>query len=220
MGCRMIYFCVMTSTSIKPNDPVTEYQKYFPPSFTLETPRVLLRLISQNDVPDLSLITKNKEIWKYFTKDLSDDTALHQWIDEALAERAQGKRMPFTIFDKDTKTICGSTSYGNISFFDKRVEIGWSWLGVDYMSTGVNRHAKFALLSFAFEAMKMERVEVKTDNLNERAKAALLKIGMRPEGVLRSHMQMHSDRRRDSVYFSILKDEWEETKTLFFGSLI
>jgi len=68
--------------------------------------------------------------------------------------------------------------------------------------------------------MKLERVEVKTDNLNERAKAALLKIGMRPEGILRSHMQMHSNRRRDTIYFSILKDEWEEVKTLFFGSLI
>jgi RimJ/RimL family protein N-acetyltransferase len=88
------------------------------------------------------------------------------------------------------------------------------------MGTGVNRHAKFAMLSFALEVMKMERVEVKTDNLNERAKAALLKIGMKPEGVLRSHMQMHSNRRRDSIYYSIIKEEWEEVKALFFGDLV
>ena len=87
------------------------------------------------------------------------------------------------------------------------------------MGTGVNHHAKFALLSFAFEAMKMERVEIKTDNLNERAKMALVKIGMKAEGVLRSHMQMHSNRRRDSIYYSMLREEWETVKLLFFADL-
>ena len=210
----------MTKIITTSMDPIALYKRFFPESFTLETPRVLLRLIDQEDVPAFSTLTKDKEIWKYFTKDLSDDTVLDTWIDEALTERASGKRMPFTMIDKDSKTICGSTSYGNISFYDKRVEIGWSWLGTEYMGTGVNRNAKFALLSFAFEAMKMERVEVKTDNLNERAKMALLKIGMKPEGVLRSHMQMHSDRRRDSIYYSILKGEWEEVKSLFFSEMI
>jgi RimJ/RimL family protein N-acetyltransferase len=85
---------------------------------------------------------------------------------------------------------------------------------------GVNKHAKFALLSYAFGVMKMERVEIKTDNLNERAKAALLKVGMIPEGVLRSHMQMHSNRRRDTIYFSILKSEWEERRARFFPEMI
>ena len=210
----------MTKIITNLTDPIAEYKGFFPKSFTLETPRVLLRLLDQADVPAFSRLTKNNEIWKYFTKDLSDDTVLEKWIDEALAERTAGKRMPFTIIDKDTKSICGSTSYGNISFYDKRIEIGWSWLGTEYMGTGVNRNAKFALLSFAFEAMKMERVEAKTDNLNERAKMALLKIGMKPEGVLRSHMQMHSERRRDSIYYSILKDEWEDVKLLFFAEMM
>ncbi|MBC7827547.1 MAG: GNAT family N-acetyltransferase [Chitinophagaceae bacterium] len=208
---------------INPADPVDTavlYQKFFPRSFVLETPRVILRLLERNDQHLFSPLTKSNEIWKYFTKDLSEESALKQWIEEALMERTNSKRMPFTIIDKDTKSICGSTSYGNLSFFDKRVEIGWTWLGTEFMGTGVNRQAKFALLSFAFEVMKMERVEVKTDNLNERAKTALLKIGMKPEGVLRSHMQMHSNRRRDSVYYSILQEEWENVKSLFFADLV
>jgi RimJ/RimL family protein N-acetyltransferase len=85
---------------------------------------------------------------------------------------------------------------------------------------GVNKSVKFALLSYAFEVMKMERVEAKTDFLNERAKAGLLKVGMIPEGVLRSHMQMHSGRRRDSIYFSLLRSEWPERKPLFFAELM
>ena len=220
MGYTMRYFKVMIKIDIDSMDPVNEYKRFFPKSFTLETPRVLLRITDLEDLPALSRLTKNLDIWKYFTKDLSDDTTLENWVKEGLAERVAGKRVPFTIIDKDTKTICGSTSYGNISFYDKRVEIGWSWLGTEFMGTGVNRNAKFALLSFAFESMKMERVEVKTDNLNERAKMALLKIGMKPEGVLRSHMQMHSQRRRDSIYYSILKGEWEEVKSRFFAEML
>jgi RimJ/RimL family protein N-acetyltransferase len=195
------------------------YQKYFPDDFTLETPRVQLRLLKPEDVHALKILAKNADIWKYFTFDLSDDTALMNWIDEALAGRRVFNRMPFLIIDKDNNQICGSTSYGNISFYDKRIEIGWSWLGIDFMGTGVNRNAKFALLSHAFEAMQMERVEVKTDYLNERARAALLKIGMYEEGVLRSHMQMHSNRRRDTVYYSIIRDEWLAVKKRFFPDL-
>ena len=116
----------MNTTTTELIEPLAEYKRFFPATFSLETPRVILRLISQQDIEHFSRITKDKEIWNYFTKDLSDDVALEQWIEEAWAERANGKRMPFTIIDKDTKEICGSTSLGNISFYDKRVEIGWS----------------------------------------------------------------------------------------------
>jgi RimJ/RimL family protein N-acetyltransferase len=201
-------------------DPPAEFKKYFPSSFSLETPRVVLRLLNENDYDDFLPITKDPDIWKYFTKDLSSEDELKLWVEEAIRDRNSGKRAAFTIFDKDTKTICGSTSYGNISFFDKRIEIGWTWLGTTYIGTGINHHAKFALLSFAFEVLKMERVEVKTDNLNQRAKSALIKIGMKPEGILRSHMQMHSNRRRDSIYYSIIKEEWEPVKALFFADMI
>jgi RimJ/RimL family protein N-acetyltransferase len=139
---------------------------------------------------------------------------------EAFAEKELFRRMPFLIYDKDAKQTAGSTSFGNISFFDQRVEIGWTFLGPEFIGTGLNKQAKFALLSFAFEVMKMERVEVKTDVLNERSKSALLKVGMIPEGVLRSHMQMHSNRRRDTIYFSILKSEWPERKESFFAEIL
>jgi RimJ/RimL family protein N-acetyltransferase len=198
----------------------SEYGSYFPSAFTLETPRVLMRLLAPEDLKHLSALGKDKSIWTWWVQELNEEAAMKRWIDDMLQERIQEKRMPFTVIDKDGYTICGSTSFLNISFYDKRVEIGSSWLGTDFIGTGVNRQAKFALLCYAFEVMKMERVEVKTDNLNERAKAALLKVGMIPEGVLRSHMQMHGNRRRDSIYFSIIKDEWPERKALFFNDLV
>ena len=75
------------------------------------------------------------------------------------------------------------------------------------------------MLSYAFDVLKWERVEIKTDNLNERAKQGLRKIGATEEGVLRSHMQMPSDRRRDSVFFSILKNEWPTIKNTIFKDI-
>jgi N-acetyltransferase len=176
--------------------------------------------MQMEDYENLKAIAQATGLWKYFTKNLAEPSELKQWMQEALQEREEGKRMPFVVIDKDEQKICGCTSFGNFSFYDQRVEIGWTWLGEEFLGTGVNRQAKFALLSYAFEVMKMERVELKTDNLNERAKTALRKIGAKEEGVLRSHMLMQENRRRDSVYFSIIKEEWQKVKRNYFGELL
>lgn len=181
---------------------------------------MVLRPMKEDDYDVLLPLSSDPEIFKYFTKDLSQPEELQAWMGEALKGKSEGTRMPFTIYDNDEKQICGCTSYGNISFYDKRIEIGWTWLGPQFIGKGVNKQAKFALLSYAFEVMKMERVEIKTDVLNERARAALIKVGMKPEGVLRSHTQMHSNRRRDTLYFSILRSEWGERKQSFFAELM
>lgn len=197
------------------------FKKNFPPDFSMETLRVIINPMKTQDYDIfLPLTTKSPGLWKYFTRDLSQPEQLKEWVNDAMKEKEEFRRMPFTITDRDTNEICGSTSFGNISFYDKRLEIGWSWLAEDYIGMGVNMAVKFALMSFAFDIMQMERVEAKTDFLNERAKAGLLKIGMIPEGVLRSHMLMPDGRRRDSAYYSILKAEWKERKGLFFSHLM
>ena len=198
---------------------MTEYKKFFPDSLVLETQRVQLRLMRLDDYEHLQPLTQSAELWKYFTKNLADPNELLQWIQDAIQEREQCKRVPFVVLDKDEQKICGCTSFGNISFYDQRIEIGWTWLGEAFRGTGVNRQAKFAMFSYAFEVLQMERVEIKTDNLNERSKAALRKVGAFEEGVLRSHMVMHDKRRRDSVYYSILKNEWPKVKVAYFGEL-
>jgi RimJ/RimL family protein N-acetyltransferase len=200
--------------------PGPEFIKFFPSDFELETTRVVIRPLKLEDYDAYFHLTRSKETWQFFNKDLSVESEIRNWFDEALKDKAEGKRMPFTIIDKDTKEIAGSTSYGNISFFDKRIEIGWSWLGPGYIGMGVNKHVKFSLISYAFEVMKMERVEAKTDVLNEKAKGGLIKAGMIPEGVLRSHTQMHSDRRRDTIFFGLLKSEWPERRKQFYGEMI
>lgn len=189
------------------------------PDINLATDKVLLRPLRQNDLAAFSLLTGDVSLWKYFTFLLNQETELQRWITLALQEKNEGKRIPFTVVEKATGKVCGSTSLGSISYFDKRIEIGWSWLGTAYQGTGINFHTKFCLLNYVFELLSFERVEIKTDNLNERAKQALRKIGAKEEGVLRSHMQMPGNRRRDSVYFSILKKEWPEIRSSVFKDI-
>ena len=189
------------------------------PELKLETDKVILRPIQHLDIASFARIANDASIWKYFTFLLNKPAELQRWVETALKEREERKRIPFTIIEKATGDICGSTSFGSISYYDKRIEIGWSWLGKQYQGTEINFHAKFSMLSYAFDVLDWERVEIKTDNLNERAKQGLRKIGAREEGVLRSHMQMPLNRRRDSIFFSILKNEWPAIKNSIFKEI-
>src|SRR4029078_3997393 len=159
----------------------------------LETDKVRLRPMEQEDIVSFARLANEPSLWRYFTFLLNNSAELQRWVETALKEREEGKRIPFTIVDKATGEICGSTSLGSISYYDKRIEIGWSWLAKHYQGTGINFHAKFSMLSYAFDVLDWERVEIKTDTLNERAKQGLRKIGAKEEGVLRSHMQMPLD---------------------------
>ena len=193
----------------------SDFDKYFPLDLSLETDRVQLRILKWSDIEKLKPLTASDTSWNYFTKALNDEASYDAWMKEALLDYGSQKRVPFVIIDKQRNAYAGSTSYGNISFYDKRIEIGWSWLGDAFKGTGVNTHAKFLLMRYAFETLGFERVEIKTDNLNERSKAALKKIGAKPEGVLYNHMQMLNNRRRDSIYFAVLKNEWPAVKEKF-----
>jgi RimJ/RimL family protein N-acetyltransferase len=137
----------------------------------------------------------------------------------AFADRLANTRRPFTIIENASGKIAGSMSMGNISIHDLRLEIGWSWLGKQFRSTDINRHSKYTMMKYAFDELNFERVEFKTDVLNERAKRGLEKIGGKAEGVLRSHMTMWNNRRRDSIYYSVLKNEWPELKQTIFKDI-
>jgi len=186
------------------------------PDLILETNRALLRPIAENDFEYFLKLAQDEGMWQYFTLNLADKDHLSKWMDMALNDRNAGTRRPFTIIDKSLNQIAGSTSIGNISYHDLRFEIGWSWLGKDFRSTGLNRHAKYSMMRYAFEELDFERVEFKTDVLNERAKQGLRKVGGKEEGVLRSHMTMWNNRRRTSIYYSVLKNEWPQLKETIF----
>lgn len=165
-----------------------------------------------DDFNSFEILTKDKSMWIYFTSDLSDRADLHYWIDTALSDMENKTRLAFTIIEKSSDNPVGSTSFGNISFRDRRIEIGWTWISREFQGKGVNSQIKYLMLKYAFETLDFERVEIKTDVLNIPARKALLRIGAKEEGVLRSHTLMTHGRRRDTIYYSILRSEWESIK--------
>jgi len=190
-----------------------------PLSLALQTGKVILRPMEENDFDIFFELAQDEDAWKYFTVNLADKDQLRKWMEAAFADKAANTRRPFTIVEKSTNQIAGSMSMGNISMHDLRLEIGWSWLGKNFRSTGINRHSKYAMMKYAFDELKFERVEFKTDVLNQRARRGLEKIGGKEEGILRSHMTMWNNRRRDSVYYSVLKNEWPRLKQTVFKDI-
>lgn len=190
-----------------------------PSDLILETGRVRLRPMNETDYAPFLELAAEEALWQYFSLNLADPRQLRQWMNAAFNEQQAQTRQPFTIIDKETGQVAGSSSMGNISYHDLRLEIGWSWLGKPFRSTGVNRHAKYAMMRYAFEELGFERVEFKTDVLNERARKGLQKIGGKEEGILRSHMTMWNNRRRDSIFYSVLKSEWPEVKQKLFNDM-
>jgi RimJ/RimL family protein N-acetyltransferase len=191
-----------------------------PSDLTLETKRALLRPVAVADYAIfLELAKQDADMWQYFSLNLADEKQLQRWFEQAFTDKAANTRRPFTIIDKQTGLIGGSSSLGNISMHDLRAEIGWSWLGKDFRSTGLNKHAKYAMMKYAFESLNFERIEFKTDVLNTRARKGLQNVGGMEEGVLRSHMTMWNNRRRSSIYYSVLKAEWPGLKATIFKDM-
>ena len=190
-----------------------------PHDLVLETSKAMLRPVEPNDYETfLYLAQQDEEMWQYFSLNLADELQLRKWMETAFNDKKAETRRPFTIIDKATGKIAGSSSMGNISYHDLRLEIGWSWLGKDFRSTGLNKHAKFSMMRYAFDELNFERVEFKTDVENTRARKGLQNAGGIEEGILRSHMSMWNNRRRTSVYYSVLKNEWPALKeTIFKG---
>jgi RimJ/RimL family protein N-acetyltransferase len=183
-------------------------------SFTqkFETDRILLRPMELKDFEDFVRITNDKDLWIYFINDLSDKDTLYKWVESALQELNNREKLALSIINKESKTIIGSTSIGNISLRDKRVEIGWTWICREFHGKGINDQTKYLLLKYCFDELECERVEFKTDVLNQPARRALKRIGAVEEGVLRSHTLMTHNRRRDTIYYSVLRQEWDHLK--------
>lgn len=178
----------------------------------LQTEKIKLRPMKEADFNDFVKLTGDQLMWKYFTHDLSDRTVLKAWVEEAVKQTTEKKRLAFTIVEKEQNRVIGSTSLGNISDRDQRIEIGWTWIGREFQGKGFNDEVKYALLKYCFETLHFDRVELKTDVLNSYARKAMLRVGLKEEGILRSHTLMTHGRRRDTIYYSLLKSEWAEMK--------
>jgi N-acetyltransferase len=178
----------------------------------LEGRFVRLEPLTAEHTTGLAEIGLDEDLWKWIPTPVRTLEEMRAYVQTALAEQANGSALPFALIERTSGRTIGSTRYGNIERTHYRLEIGWTWVARQWQRSPINTEAKYLLLRHAFETLKCIRVELKTDSLNERSRAAILRIGAREEGTFRNHMITASGRIRHTVYFSILDSEWPDVK--------
>jgi RimJ/RimL family protein N-acetyltransferase len=193
----------------------------FSTDYILDNDNVLLRPLRTSDDENLIYLSEAEpELWKFSLITASGKENLKQYLQIAVDGRRQEKEYPFIVFDKRKNRYAGSTRFYDIQTNFQTLQLGYTWYGKDFQGTGLNKNCKYLLLEFAFEKWKMERVEFRADNDNDRSIAAMKSIGCQVDGVLRSNMPKRDGGRRDSIVLSILKQEWEtEVKEMLVRKL-
>ncbi len=167
----------------------------------------------------LARVGLEPDLWRWIPAAVTTAEEMHHYVTTALDERARGTALPFVIVDEAGGQVIGSTRYGNIERTHHRLEIGWTWITSAHQRTAANTEAKLLLLTHAFEVLRANRVELKTDALNQKSRAAILRLGAVEEGTFRRHMITASGRVRDTVYYSIVDGEWPAIKARLTGLL-
>ncbi|MGA2622746.1 MAG: GNAT family protein [Bacteroidota bacterium] len=179
---------------------------------TLEGTYVRLEPLSPAHHAQLCDAGLGEDWWEFTTSVMRLPDDMRRYVETALQWQAQGTALPFAIIEKNSGTAVGSTRFANIDKSNRRLEIGWTWIGKQWQRTSVNTETKYLMLGHAFETLGCIRVEFKTDSLNQKSRTALLRIGAKEEGIFRNHMITPSGRIRHSVYFSIVDSEWRDVK--------
>lgn len=179
---------------------------------TLEGSVVRLEPLTLDHLSGLTMVGLDSEIWRWMPLTVQSPADMRQLVEEAVAGEESGRERPFATIERATGKVVGSTRFLNTEPNHRRLEIGWTWIAPPWQHSAVNTEAKLLMLTHAFNKLGALRVEFKTDALNEQSRRAILAIGATEEGTLRHHMVMPGGRRRDSVYFSILEEEWPRVR--------
>jgi RimJ/RimL family protein N-acetyltransferase len=192
---------------------------------TLDGQHVRLEPLSFAHEAGLNAAAADGELWNTKVTIIPRPEGMRDYIQFALDGLAQGNQLPFSIVRKSgarasagvppasqTNGVVGSTRFYEIFPKDRKCAIGYTWLAKSAQRTPINTECKLLLLTHAFETWKCVRVELITDVLNEQSRAAILRLGAKQEGILRQHLILPSGRVRDSVFFSIIDDEWPDVK--------
>jgi RimJ/RimL family protein N-acetyltransferase len=178
----------------------------------LQGRHVRLEPLTPEHAVGLAEVGLDDDLWKWIPTPVRTPEEMSAYVHAALQDQATGSALPFALIDKSSGRAIGSTRYANIEPAHHRLEIGWTWVARPWQRTAINTEAKYLLLRHAFETLKCMRVELKTDSLNARSRAAILRIGASQEGIFRNHMMTASGRIRHTVYFSIVDSEWPDVK--------
>jgi RimJ/RimL family protein N-acetyltransferase len=160
----------------------------------------------------LEWVLSHPEVWAHIPYRMRDRADVERVFAIAARMRDSESAIVFATCVGPERRLIGSTAIRLVDAETPSVEIGSTWIAPEWQRTRVNTEAKYLQLSHCFETLGVARVELKTDARNERSRAAMRRIGATEEGTFRRHMRRHDGTMRDSVFFSIIADEWPAVK--------
>ena len=179
---------------------------------TLEARGIRLEPLEPAHTDALIRASSDGKLWELWYTAVPVNDRMAKYVEDALAGQAAGTMLPWVVRELATNTIVGTTRYHDIVPAIDRVEIGYTWYSESRQRTAVNRTCKLILLTHAFETLNCAVVGFRTDNFNFRSQAAIAGLGAKKDGVLRHHQARRDGTARDSVFFSILREEWPDVK--------
>jgi len=180
---------------------------------TLEGRGIRLEPLSPAHADELLEAAADAAIWRWLPERVATREQMLSWIEAGRRAQEAGGEYPFAVIDRHSGRAVGSTRYMDVSEAHRGVEVGWTWYRRADWGGRVNPEAKLLLLTHAFEDWGAIRLYLKTDSLNERSRAAILKLGASHEGDLRNHRIRPDGSYRHSSYYSILDSEWPRVKS-------
>ena len=185
----------------------------------LEGEKVKLIPLDNAHFNELIAIGRDERIWEFTAINMAEGDRLLQHLKSAVLKRTTGEQYPFTVVDKQTNNIIGSTLFHSIYPEHRKLEIGWTWYDPAYWRTGYNRECKLLLLSYCFDVLKTVRVQFVTDENNLRSRAAITGTGAIFEGILRNERIRWNGAYRNTVMYSIIEEEWPAVKNRLIATL-
>lgn len=179
---------------------------------TLEGRGIRLEPLTLEHEAALAAAAADGQLWQLWFTGVPAPGGTRRYIETALEGQRDGHMLPWVVRDAATGAIVGSTRYHDIVKPIDRVEIGYTWYAASRQRSHVNTVCKLLLLTHAFEMLGCGVVGLRTDNFNFRSQRAIEGIGARKDGVIRRHAARADGSVRDSVLYSILREEWADVK--------
>ncbi|MGU7779017.1 GNAT family N-acetyltransferase [Burkholderia sp. PU8-34] len=186
---------------------------------TLTGPHVELLPLQASHAQALLDAAADGQLWNLKVTVVPGPDTIDAYVANALQGRATGTVMPYVIVERATGRIVGSTRFWKIDRANRKLEIGHTWLSASVQRSRVNTEAKWLMLTYAFDTLQCVRVQFTTDELNEKSREAILRLGAKEEGTVRHERIMPDGRKRNSVRFSIIDDEWPDVKARLLEKL-
>ncbi len=192
---------------------IAPWPPVLPPALAeLQGPRIRLRLLQRDDADALVRAADDGQLWQLPTTVVPSAHTVANYLDEALRLHAEGTAVPYAITLRDSGRVIGSTRFWKIDLRHRRLEIGSTWLAASMQRGFANSECKWLMLCAAFDTLRCVRVQLTTDENNAPSRAAILRLGAREEGVIRHERIMPDGRKRNSVRYSLIDDDWPAVK--------